>query len=436
MSTYIPIQSITLTSDVASVDFTGIPQTFKDLVIVSNIANNGISSNMGVLRIQLGNGSIDTGNNYSSTLLVAETATPVSARTTNLSYINGGEVLGTIANRSTSITHIGNYSSSKLKTVLQKHGTTTRIEVNAGQWRNTAAINQVRLGFVSTSFISGSTFTLYGIDAGTLKAIGGEVTVTGGYAYHTFKQSGIFTANENLTADLLVVAGGGAGGNGGGIGGGGGAGGLLYQTGRSILAKDYIIQIGAGGPKADTGGNRQFVSASNSIFDNCIALGGGFGGDSIYVGNGGSGGGSGEASGTASGAGTATQGNSGGATGYGNNGGAYASGGLRLAGGGGAGGAGGIATSSAGDTTKGLGGVGLSIFGTFYAGGGGGAVYQSSTASSGGNGGGGAGGAHTGSSRSSFAVAGTANTGGGGGGEVLGSGAAGGSGIVIVRYAI
>ena len=67
-----------------------------------------------------------------------------------------------------------------------------------------------------------------------------------------------------------------------------------------------------------------------------------------------------------------------------------------------------------------------------YAGGGGGGSGSSGTLGQGGAGGGGTGGKQSNASP----TAGTANTGGGGGGALDGNGAAGGSGIVVIRYAV
>ena len=150
------------------------------------------------------------------------------------------------------------------------------------------------------------------------------------------------------------------------------------------------------------------------------------------------------------------QGNSGGGTGYGNRGGvsakaygAYNVSSVSGGGGGGAGGAGGDRYTAALRTSGGAGGVGLStwstwgaattsgqnISGTYWFAGGGGAASSQGGGGAGGNGGGGTGGAAYGTLNTS----GTANTGGGGGAyrnhgdELPGNG---GSGIVIVRYAV
>jgi len=232
--------------------------------------------------------------------------------------------------------------------------------------------------------------------------------------------------------EVLVVAGGGGGLSNGGAGG---AGGLLYGNSFSISSSTtYTITIGAGGAAGDVGATGR---GSNSSIGSAIALGGGCGGYSDWGGqaqatpyaNGGSGGGGGYSTPSILTApGLSTQTNSGGLTGYGNNGGgAYnISYNGHNGGGGGAGGAG--VSGEAG--VSGAGGVGkqYSISGTstYYAGGGGAGGYGSSPGS-GGLGGGGNGGS---------ATAGAVNTGGGGGSGSYGSsGAGGGSGILIIRYA-
>ena len=114
--------------------------------------------------------------------------------------------------------------------------------------------------------------------------------------------------------------------------------------------------------------------------------------------------------------------------------------------GGGGGGAGTVGLNG-NSSIAGNGGAGIAsaINGTVtaYSGGGGGGSWTANTAksaASGGAGGGGAGGAVASSSSATNAVAGTANTGGGGGsasrwsGAIQATGAAGGSGIVIVSY--
>ena len=205
-----------------------------------------------------------------------------------------------------------------------------------------------------------------------------------------------------FSADLLVIAGGGGGGfytlNGSG---GGGAGGYLEGTKTLEVGTTYTVTIGAGG--AGISSNVTANDGVNTVAFGATAIGGGGGAGATEpaVGrNGGSGGGAGANSPTA---GTATQGTSGGLTGFGNNGGSS----IGLGGNGGAGGGAGSAGSG---STVGS-GKASSITGS------------SVTRAVGGE------------SNSGGGTSGSANTGTGGGGKFLsGTSGSGGSGIVIVKY--
>jgi len=210
--------------------------------------------------------------------------------------------------------------------------------------------------------------------------------------------------------EILVVAGGGGGGS--VIGGGGGAGGLQYVNTTTLTPGLSTIIVGNGGAQ-DTNGQ-------NSTLGSLVSIGGGRGGSGAgpAAGNGGSGGGSSYNAVTSNGSGTSGQGNNGG-TGS-------------AAGGGGAGTPGVSGTDTAGGSGSYI--EAFAFIGGFPAGwfAGGGGARQSP----GGIGGGGFGNAYL-----SAVVAGTGsrNTGGGGGaGEGYaadgGNAAAGGSGIVAVRY--
>lgn len=260
----------------------------------------------------------------------------------------------------------------------------------------------------------------------TLAASGGTEVTSGGYKYHTFTSSGTLTVSTAGVCEVLAVGGGG-GGHQNDLynAGGGGAGGLVNFTNLYLTATSHTITIGAGGTGAP---NAAVISPSGSeslIGSIVTAVGGGGGGANAnadeFGGKGGSGGGS-----------SAARAGAPGVSGQGNDGGGGSGGG-----GGGGAGAAGVGTSSGGH-----GGVGLdfSTWATatstgdsgYYAGGGGGGDTGGPTLGNGGTGGGGnAASATTGG-------AGSANTGGGGGAGVnTGSaGGNGGSGIVIVRYAV
>jgi len=234
-------------------------------------------------------------------------------------------------------------------------------------------------------------------------------------------------ADAPYNIEYLVVAGGASGGE--GHGGGGGAGGYLDSTLYVAPLTAYTVTIGAGGAQKATGANANGNSGNNSVFASATATAGGYGGGySQGGGSGGSGGGAG-GYGNPGGSGTSGQGNSGG----------NSSGVVNGTGGGGGGAtaAGNVGTTGSPYGQGGAGGAGINwkSLGTFYAGGGG---AGSDNARAGGLGGSSIGG--QGAGNQGDATAGTVNRGAGGGGGGAGGsgsfryGAAGGSGIVIIRY--
>ena len=304
-----------------------------------------------------------------------------------------------------------------------------------------------------------------------IEATGGTITTAcTNFRVHTFTGPGTFTVSALGSTPALnkvsymVVAGGGGGGFDGG--GGGGAGGYregkntpidsytasplaAADSGLTVTATSFPITVGAG--SAGTTSATCTSQGSPSIFSSITSAGGGGGGSGggnggYNVGNDGGSGSGGAGSYPASG----DPGGSGNTPSVsppqGNNGGFGAGFAYSLPGtGGGGGGATAVGVGGSGPTspapTRGSGGAGAtsSINGTptTRAGGGGGGGYSpqpgSNGPSAGGAGGGGAGGVNA---PSTAGTAGTANTGGGGG---AGSGggavaAAGGSGIVIIRY--
>jgi Concanavalin A-like lectin/glucanases superfamily len=273
-----------------------------------------------------------------------------------------------------------------------------------------------------------------------IKATGGTTVTANGYVTHTFTSSGTLTVAENITnADILVVAGGGGGG-GGYQGGGGGAGGMISRPAMSLSPGNYTVTVGAGGRGASSG--LPPAGGNNSSIGLLTAIGGGRGNGEMQAfgasgseaaTSGGSGGGTGHSTYGSALAGTQpSQSGDSGLFGYGTSGGTNWGGCCSNAGGGGASVAGTYAPS---DNNAGSGGAGRQWFdSTGYAGGGAGANRGAGNRAAGGYGGGGAGG------NNDSGTAGTANTGGGGGaggsGSGVGVGAAGGSGIVIVRYPI
>lgn len=311
------------------------------------------------------------------------------------------------------------------------------------------------------NFLSGKTVShsanIAGGDAATLLTTGGTLAEPGnGFRYHFFTSTstpGFEVQRGEGSVDYLIIGGGGAGGSTpDSIGcGGGGAGGFLTGS-VAVTPGSYPITIGAGGAYQSNQRGQPGLDSSIAFPTTLTASGGGGGGGRTPTNGSAQVGGSG---GGASGYDPPLAGASGNqyaprsplfpapAPGQGNNGGNGTPTGDRTGGGGGgAGSVGANGTSSSG----GAGGDGLPAFnldtgiptdygtigptpGRYFAGGGGGGQSPpgTKTAGDGGAGGGGDGGAY----------AGTVNTGGGGGGANVGqNGGNGGSGIVIIRYAV
>lgn len=439
-STYVALGSVTLSSSQTQVTFSNIPQIYTDLIVV----HSGYASTLFGSNFQF-NG--DGKTNYSQVGMNGNGTSATSYVDNNNTKINAVGLFNTTGDMGANVTYIMNYSNSTtFKTVLGRMGSAgwgTR--ANVSTWRKTAAINSITISsFSADTYSAGATFSLYGVGANELKATGGDIIQTDGtYWYHAFKSSGTFTPLSTLSCDVLVVGGGGGGGA--QVGGGGGAGGVFYATSQSISAAQTIT-IGAGGA-GGTVSVSQGSNGTNSTFGSLTAALGGGGGGSLLSGtgvnglSGGSGGGGGT-SGTANGTGGSSTQTGTGGTGYG-----FAGGnGIHPSGGGG-GGAGAVGVNSATGATGGAGGAGLNTWSTWLnttgtgvegiiAGGGGGGS-NGAVLAPGGTGGGGAGGA----SNYARPAAGLPNTGGGGGGtrdlpDNGEAGARGGSGLVIVRYAV
>ena len=261
--------------------------------------------------------------------------------------------------------------------------------------------------------------------------------------------------------DYLVVGGGGSGGI--RYAGGGGGGGMVEGT-VSNSATDYAITVGAGGAaraaESTKAGYQGYTGYPSSLQSSSLAVvitanGGGGGGATSKVGlGGGSGGGGGYLSGGGTAGGAVTEESAGSFSGDGVTGTRYAnpggkgSGDTTLGSGGGGGGAGAPGADSSKEAeTSGIGGDGRTSTITgesvCYACGGGAGFFKKETGAAGGEGedGGGHGGGANGSDAGTGGTAGsqgTPGTGGGGGGSgthKLASGA-GGSGVVIIRYAV
>lgn len=161
-ATYEPIATVTMNGSSSTTTFTNISQAYTDLRLVCSFV--GVASCNYSTRV--GNGSIDSGNNYSNTRLYGTGSSATSDRNSNVDFFTSNITVG--ANGSNAIIDIMNYSNTTTyKTSLQRFNDAGAIVFAVvGMWRNTSAINQLQVYSTnSVNFASGSTFTLYGIKA-------------------------------------------------------------------------------------------------------------------------------------------------------------------------------------------------------------------------------------------------------------------------------
>jgi len=160
-NTFELIQSYTVGSGgAASIDFTTIPSTYTDLCVKWSLreANDYMGLSF--------NGS--TANFTSRFIFGGGSGTPSSnSRTDNYQSATVVTTSWTASTFSNAELYIPNYAgntnkSFSIDTVTENNSTTAYMELIAGLWSNTAAINRVTLNSVG-SFVQYSTAYLYGV---------------------------------------------------------------------------------------------------------------------------------------------------------------------------------------------------------------------------------------------------------------------------------
>lgn len=145
------IATITLQQASSTVTFSGIPNTYRDLILVMNFTTTGSASQY----IYFNNDS--TAGNYTG-VYMRGTGSVANAGATGqyISTTPGSQILvsAQIIDYSTTdkhTTYISRADNSAVQTVARSM-----------RWANTAAVNTVLIANDSNSFAAGSTFSLYG----------------------------------------------------------------------------------------------------------------------------------------------------------------------------------------------------------------------------------------------------------------------------------
>ncbi len=166
MANMIPIQTVTVGSGGASsIDFTGIPQNYTDLVIKASVRTSGTNPTMNVY---MNGDTVVSGGNNAYRSLYGDGASAASNNGSQLysGYVNQStETSNTFSNTEIYIPNYisSNYKSWSVDSVSENNGTTSYTSMWAKIWLQTAPINRVTMTMFSGNFVQYSSATLYGI---------------------------------------------------------------------------------------------------------------------------------------------------------------------------------------------------------------------------------------------------------------------------------
>jgi hypothetical protein len=171
---YLSIASTTIGSGGASsVDFTNISNSYTHLQIRAIVRSSRNTASTDNLAIRVGSGSIDTGSNYSEHLLRGSGSAVIADPGVNASswnYAVGPVGSTTSGVFSTQIIDFLDYkNTNKYKTIIWLGGYDNNgagfVYQASGNWRNTAAITDIKVYFPGWNLLQYSEVSLYGIKA-------------------------------------------------------------------------------------------------------------------------------------------------------------------------------------------------------------------------------------------------------------------------------
>lgn len=162
VSAYVALANITLGANAASVSFSSISQSYRDLVCVVVAKHNSGASPL-FMRVNGSAAGIYQANSMAGdgTNIFSQTTGLV----TSLSLAQGQNILGTSVDALITFSIQDFSSTNKHKPVLSRADRSDFITVaTAGRIETTSAITSFNL-FCNGQFVAGSTFALYGVSA-------------------------------------------------------------------------------------------------------------------------------------------------------------------------------------------------------------------------------------------------------------------------------
>ena len=196
------IESKTLATAAASIEFTSIPQTYTDLLFLASTRSSTAGASVEPCLITFNSNT--TG--YTARTLNGNSTAVTSASPTSRLVFNSPRT-GTTANTFGNVSvYIPNYTVATNKqystdSVTEHNATEAHITIIAGLWSNTAAITSTLFAPNANNFEIGSTISLYGI----LKGTDNTTIASGGVLFYTFDTS---AEGWTATAGAVSVSGG------------------------------------------------------------------------------------------------------------------------------------------------------------------------------------------------------------------------------------
>lgn len=153
---YTLISEQVLGSAAASVTFSSIPGTYKDLVLEMV---GSLTTGTATVALQFNS---DTATNYSGTILTGNGTTAASSRTSTVNSMQIG-YLG--ADIGTDTLQVQSYASTATyKTAIARGNSAgNMVQAGVGLWRSTTAVSSITVLTTASTFISGSAFRLWGV---------------------------------------------------------------------------------------------------------------------------------------------------------------------------------------------------------------------------------------------------------------------------------
>lgn len=168
-NTYTLISSYTASGSVANIDFTSIPATYTDLIVMHSIRTDRANYTDGV-QIRF-NG--DSGANYTDIALYGYGTGNATSKNSAVTWVSAGKASASTATASVfgnSYVYIPNYTSAYQKSisadgVSENNSSSAWDELDAGIWTGTTTINRITLyPALGTNFVQYSTAYLYGVN--------------------------------------------------------------------------------------------------------------------------------------------------------------------------------------------------------------------------------------------------------------------------------